>query len=81
MILDKVKDYEGLVKDRQSGAILLANHAKANEYIARKKALSETHELKKEINTIKERLDDIETVKNDVSDIKALLQQIANNGK
>lgn len=78
MAFDKVKDYEGLVKDRQSGAILLANHAKANEYLAKKRALTETADLKREINTIKERLDDIETVKNDVSDIKALLQQIAN---
>lgn len=78
MAFDKVKDHEGLVKDRQSGAILLANHAKANEYLAKKRALTETADLKREINTIKERLDDIETVKNDVSDIKALLQQIAN---
>lgn len=78
MAFDKVKDYEGLVKDRQSGAILLANHAKANEYLAKKRALTETAELKREINTIKERLDDIDKVKNDVSDIKALLQQIAN---
>lgn len=81
MRLAKIKDHEGLVKDETSGAILLNNHAKANEYLAKKKALTETADLKREINTIKERLEDMETVKNDVSEIKNLLQQLANNGK
>ena len=78
MKLAKVRDYENLVKDEISGAILLNNKVEANEYAVRKKAFTETHELKTEINTIKQRLDDIETVKNDVSDIKTLLQKLAN---
>lgn len=81
MKLAKIKGHEGLVKDQVSGAILLTNKAKANEYLSKKRTYEETQDLKNEINTIKERLDDIETVKNDVSDIKALLQQLANNGK
>lgn len=78
MQVDKVKDYEGLVKDRQSGAILLNNHAKANEYLVKKRSLQSEIEMRGEINTIKDRLNDLETVKNDVSEIKALLQKLAN---
>jgi hypothetical protein len=77
MQFDKVKDYDGLVKDRHSGAILLANHAKANEYLAKKRSIQSEIEMRSEINTLNERLNDLETVKNDVSEIKALLQKLA----
>jgi hypothetical protein len=78
MEVDKVKDYEGLVKDRKSGAILLNNHAKANEYLNKKRSIQSEIEMRGEINTIKDRLNDLETVKNDVSEIKALLQKLVN---
>jgi hypothetical protein len=77
MIVDKVKDYEGLVKDRQSGAILMTNHSKAAEYLNKKKEIQQQHEIRNEINTIKERLDDIEQMKSDMSDIKSLLEKLA----
>jgi hypothetical protein len=77
MIVDKVKDYEGLVKDRQSGAILMTNHSKAAEYLNKKKEIQQQHEIRNEINTIKERLDDIEQMKSDMSDIKNLLEKLA----
>lgn len=77
MIVDKVKDHEGLVKDRQSGAILMANHAKAAEYLNKKRELLQQTEIRNEINTIKERLDGLEDMKSDVSEIKNLLQKLA----
>ena len=54
MIVDKVKDHEGLVKDRQSGAILMASHSQAAEYLNKKKQIQQQHEIRNEINTIKE---------------------------
>lgn len=77
MQFDKVKDYEGLVKDRKSGAILLNNHAKANEYLAKKRSIQSEIEMRSEINTIKDKLNDLETVKNDLSEIKELLQRLS----
>lgn len=77
----KIKDHEGLVKDKHSGAILLSNHAKANEYLNKKKAIEDSRKMASEINTIKERLDDIEQMKDELSDIKSLLLKLAGNGK
>jgi hypothetical protein len=77
MIVDKVKDYEGLVKDRQSGAILMTNHSKAAEYLNKKKEIQQQHEMRNEINTIKERLDGLDEMKSDVSQIKSLLEKLA----
>lgn len=79
MELNKVKDHVDLVKDAKNGAILLADHVKANEYLLKKKTLQNDVAMSKEINTIKERLSGLEKLQDDVSDIKTLLQQIANN--
>lgn len=81
MDLMKVKDREDVVKDRKSGAILLNDISKANEYLLRKRTLENDSRMENEINTIKERLNDIEKVKDELSDIKSLLLQIAANGK
>lgn len=81
MELLKVKDREDIVKDKKSGAILLNDIGKANEYLLKKKTLENDHRLEDEINTIKERLNDIDKVKNELADIKSLLLQIAGNGK
>lgn len=80
MDLYKVKDYEDLVKDKKSGAVLLSNHSRANEYLQKKKSIENATAMAKEINTIKERLSGLEKLQDDMSDIKNLLQQIANNG-
>jgi|LakMenEpi03Aug12_release.lakeMendotaPanAssembly.Ray.scaffolds.fasta_scaffold264328_2 hypothetical protein len=77
MIVDKVKDHEGLVKDRQSGAILMASHSQAAEYLNKKKQIQQQHEIRNEINTIKERLEGLENIQSDVSEIKNLLQKLA----
>lgn len=77
MIVDKVKDYEDLVKDRQSGAILMSNHSKAAEYLNKRKEIQKQHEMRSEINVIKERLSGLEEMKSDVSQIKNLLEKLA----
>lgn len=77
MIVDKVKDYEGLVKDRQSGAILMSSQSKAAEYLNKKKEIQQQHEIRNEINTIKERLDGLDEMKSDVTQIKNLLEKLA----
>mgnify|MGYP003341969602 CR=1 FL=1 len=83
MNLYKVKDHDHLAKDMSSGAVLLTNHSRANEYLAKRKAIEQSMAMEKEINTIKNRLAGLEKLQDDVSDIKSLLQQIAssNNGK
>ena len=81
MPLHKVKDHESLLKDTKTGAILLADHMKANEYNMKKKAIEDTKRMANEINTIKEKLGEIEEVKSELSEIKSLLLQIAGNGK
>lgn len=81
MTLNKVKDHEGLLKDSKTGAILLANHAMANEYNMKKRAIEDSKRMASEINNIKEKLGEIEQVKSDLSEIKSLLLQIAGNGK
>ena len=77
MTLNKIKDHEGLLKDSRNGAILLANHAKANEYNMKKQAIADTKRMSSEINTIKEKLEEIDGVKSELSEIKQLLLQIS----
>jgi len=81
MEIYKIKDHEGLVKDKHSGAILLSNHAKANEYLNKKKAIEDGRKMASEINTIKERLDGIEKMQDELSDIKSILLKLAGSGK
>ena len=76
-MLNKIEEHKGLLKESYNGAILMDNKTKANEYLAKRKALAETAILAKEINTLKERLDGLEEIKNDMADIKNLLQQLA----
>lgn len=78
MMLNKVKDHADLLKDKKSGAVLLADHIKANEYALKKKTLKNDADMAKEINNIKERLSGLEQIQTDMSDIKLLLQQMTN---
>jgi hypothetical protein len=75
-ILFKIEGHDDLVKDKNSGAILLNNKATANEYLAKKKMFDSTRQVKDEINTIKDKLSEIDTIKNDMADIKELLKRI-----
>ena len=76
MALHKITGHEDLRKDTKSGAILLSDHAKADQYMAKKRHAEKEMQMASEINTIKK---DFENVKSEISDIKALLLQIANN--
>ena len=76
-MLNKIEDHNDLLKESLNGAILMANKAKANEYLAKRKMLAENASMAEEINTIKERLSGLEEMKSDMADIKSLLQQLA----
>lgn len=80
MTLYKVKEHDDLLKDSKTGAVLLANHAKANEYNMKKQAIADSKRMSSEINTIKEKLGEIEEIKTELTEIKTLLLQIATNG-
>jgi hypothetical protein len=78
MSILKIKDREDIVKDTKSGAILLNQRSVANEYLNKKKVLSNDRVMSEEINTLKEKVAMIDDLKKDMSDIKELLQRIAN---
>lgn len=74
--LYKVKDRPDLLKDSQSGAVLLSDTTAADEYRARKKMLNNTRAMGEELNTIKSKLAEIDKLQDDICDIKKLLQRI-----
>lgn len=76
MDLRKITDHEDLVKDRESGAILLSNQGKANEYLLRKKAINDSKQMAQEINSVREKLGEIDELKSELGEIKRLLQLI-----
>jgi hypothetical protein len=71
MELFKVKGHQELRKDPKTGAILLSDKAKANEYLTKRKVFENDAAITAEINTLKE----------DMKDIKSLLQQLLNGSK
>ncbi len=71
MDLFKVKDHKELRKDSKTGALLLSDKNKANEYLTKRKVFENDAAITKEINTLKE----------DMKDIKDLLQQLLNGNK
>jgi len=73
----KIEGYEDYIKDQKTGAILLSNQVKANEYLNKKRSIEESATVRKEINTMKE---DMEQIKQGLDSIKSLLQQLASNG-
>lgn len=75
--LVKVEDYVELRKDKENGAILLADHNIANEYKSRKAMLNNVRGVGSEINTIKEKLSEIDSLKEDMKEIKELLRGLA----
>ena len=62
----KIKDHAQYVKDPNTGAILLNDKTKHNEYLNKRKSVDE-------INTIKHQ---VETLTSDMGEIKKLLQAI-----
>lgn len=75
--LYKVEDHTDLRKDRDTGAILLADRNIANEYKTKKAMLNNVRDVSSEINSIKEKLSEIETLKDDMKEIKELLRGLA----
>jgi hypothetical protein len=71
MELVKVKDHQELRKDPRTGAILLTDKNKAEEYLSKRKVFENDAAITKEINTLKD----------DMKDIKSLLQQLLNGNK
>lgn len=75
--LNKVEDYVELRKDKENGAILLADHNIAIEYKNKKAMLSNMRGVGSELNMIKEKLSEIDTLKEDIKEIKELLRGLA----
>lgn len=75
--LNKVEDYVELRKDKENGAILLADHNIAIEYKNKKTMLSNMRGVGSELNMIKEKLSEIDTLKEDMKEIKELLRGLA----
>ena len=69
----KIKDRRGIVKDMASGAILNTNVKEAEEYRAKKAAMSALRSADK----TEERLISLEK---DIGEIKELLLKVVNNG-
>lgn len=75
--LAKVEDYTELRKDKENGAILLADRNVANEYKSKKAMLNNVRDVSLEINSIKEKLSEIDSIKDDMKEIKELLRGLA----
>jgi uncharacterized protein YydD (DUF2326 family) len=75
--LYKIEDHVDLRKDKDNGAILLADKNVANEYRSRKAMMNNVRDVSSEINTIKEKLSELDSVKADMQEIKELLRGLA----
>jgi cell shape-determining protein MreC len=74
--LAKIEDRPNLVKDVDSGAILLSNSIVADEYKLKKSMLNKNRKLDEELVEIKTKLADVDSIKADMKEIKELLGRI-----
>jgi predicted transcriptional regulator len=58
-MLSKIRNYSGILKDTNSGAILNNDRKAVDEYHAKKKMLSSTRNLHEEIDSIKKDMEEI----------------------
>lgn len=72
--LVKIEDHVELRKDKENGAILLADHNIVNEYKNKKAMMNNVRGVNNEINSIKEKLSEIDSIKDDMKEIKELLR-------
>ena len=72
--LAKVEDYTELRKDKENGAILLADRNIANEYKTKKNMMQNVRDVNSELNILKEKVSKIDKVETDLEEIKALLR-------
>lgn len=73
MDLFKVKGHQELRKDSKTGALLLSDKTKANEYFTKRKVFENDAAMGTEINNLKESFNDL---KSDMDQIKNMLQQL-----
>jgi len=71
-----IEDRPNLVKDIETGAILLKNSAPADEYKMKKIMLNKNRKLDEELVEIKSKLADVDSIKADMQEIKELLGRI-----
>lgn len=77
-MLQKIENHENLVKDSESGAILLTSKSIVDDYKARKKILNHNRNLESEINTIKSELAELNKVRDSINEIKEMLKGLTN---
>ena len=76
-MLRKIENHENLVKDSDSGAILLNNRNIVDEYKARKKLINQNRSLEQEINIIKHDLQELSKVRDSLEEIKEMLKGLS----
>lgn len=75
--LAKIREREDLLKDKNSGAVLLSDRNVMNEYRTKKNMMKNVRDVSAEINTMKEKLSKIDKIEQDMEDIKELLRGLA----
>lgn len=74
----KVTDRPDLIKDLSSGAVLMVDKSKSDEYFAKKSQINRMREVQQEIQEIKGKLSEIDHLKETMCEIKSLLKEIVN---
>jgi uncharacterized protein YydD (DUF2326 family) len=72
--LAKIEEREELLKDINSGAVLLSDKNVMNEYRSKKSMMKNVRDVSLELNTIKERLSKVDKLETDMQEIKELLR-------
>lgn len=67
----KIEDRKDIVKDPRSGAILSCDKAQMEEYLAKKRVLSEARKSNDNVQDLSRKVDELS---NDISEIKNLLK-------
>lgn len=74
MALVKVQDYDHLLKDTETGAILNTNRKEIDDYKARKASFAAARAAKEEINNMMSKLQEVDELKKDIAEIKEMLK-------
>jgi uncharacterized coiled-coil DUF342 family protein len=67
----KIKDRKDIVKDPKSGAILSCDKQQMEEYLAKKRILSESRKSNDQVQDLSKKVDELS---NDITEIKNLLK-------
>lgn len=66
-----------LSRDMHSKALVETDRKKAEEYKTRSRMLTETKNLKEEMDYLKSKISEIDTIKDDIAEIKSLIKGLA----